>query len=207
LPGQREQHCPITLDLNGHVAIRGQENLQAPPTELILSQSRREGEQVCVNLNREFLAQAVKLGFREVRFANPNSPTLCVDERRQYLFALLDAKSVIRPSPDMIRIQSIAPKPSTSPTPIPSPITIPMNPTNRMNPQPAPAATTASNSVNNRPSETPATPIEAVLTLRATLREALEQTNLVLSLLKHQKKQSRLVQSTLASLKQLQAAA
>ena len=50
---------PVTLDLNGHVAIRGQENLQTPPTELILSQPRREGDQICVNLNREFLAQAV----------------------------------------------------------------------------------------------------------------------------------------------------
>lgn len=89
LPGRAEQHLPVTLDLNGHVAVRGQDNPQMPPTELILSQSRREGEQLCVNLNREFLAKAVQLGFREVHFSNPNTPALCVDERRKYLFALL----------------------------------------------------------------------------------------------------------------------
>jgi len=42
---------------------------------------------------------------------------------------------------------------------------------------------------------------QAADTFGATLREALEQTNHTLSLLKYQKKQSRLVQSTLASLK------
>ena len=112
LPGRAEQHHPVTLDLNGHVAVRGQENLQTPPTELILSQSRREGEQLCVNLNREFLAKAVRLGFREIQFGNAKSPALCVDERRKYLFALLDAESAIKPTPDMLTIQSIAPQSS-----------------------------------------------------------------------------------------------
>ncbi len=95
LPGRSEEHHAVTLDLNGHVAIRGQDNPQTPPTELILSQSRREGEQLCVNLNREFLAKAVQLGFREVHFSNPNTPALCVDERRKYLFALLNADGAI----------------------------------------------------------------------------------------------------------------
>lgn len=71
LPGRSEERHAVTLDLNGHVAIRGQDSPQTPPTELILSQSRREGEQLCVNLNREFLANAVQLGFREVHFSTP----------------------------------------------------------------------------------------------------------------------------------------
>lgn len=103
LPGRSEEHHSVTLDLNSHVAVRGQENLQTPPTELILSQSRREGEQLCVNLNREFLAKGVQLGFREVHFSNPNTPALCVDERRKYLFALLSAEGQSNPGPTCSR--------------------------------------------------------------------------------------------------------
>jgi hypothetical protein len=204
LPGRAEQHHPVTLDLNGHVAVRGQENLQTPPTELILSQSTREGDQVCVNLNREFLTQAVRLGFREIHFGNANSPALCLDERRKYLFALLDAKSVIRPTPDMLMIQSIAPQtPSSQPTSTSS-ATIPMPKSKCLNSAPEqPVQVTPSSATQ------PATkhPIEAALALRNSLRETLDKTTQLITALQQQNKQSRLMQSTLASLKQLQAVA
>ncbi len=204
LPGRTEQHHPVTLDLNGHVAVRGQENLQTPPTELILSQSRRDGEQICVNLNREFLAQAVRLGFREIQFGSDKSPALCVDERRKYLFALLDAESAIRPTPDMLTIQSIAPQTVSSKSTQPSPSTIPMSKANRINPAPVQPKHTAPVPTNN---PTPVKPIEAALALRESLRESLDKTTQLITALKQQKKHSRLMQSTLASLKQLQAVA
>ncbi len=73
----------MALDPSDHDAIRGQDNPQTPATELILSHSRREGEQLSVNLNRELLAKAVQLGFGEVHFINPNTPALCIDKRRK----------------------------------------------------------------------------------------------------------------------------
>jgi hypothetical protein len=206
LPGRAEQHHSVTLDLNGHVAIRGQDNAQSPPTELILSQSRREGEQLCVNLNREFLAKAVQLGFREVHFSNTNTPALCVDERRKYLFALLSAEGAIRPSPNMLTIHSIAPetvsgaKPALSEhTPKPMPKTNRLNVVTAANP-PAVAATASAETA-------PANPIEAAVALRDSLRVSLDKTTQLISALKQQKKHSRLMRATLASLKQLQAVA
>ncbi len=50
-------------------------------------------------------------------------------------------------------------------------------------------------------------PIEAAIELRASLRDSLDKTNQLITSLKQHKKQSRLVQTTLASLKQLQAVA
>ncbi len=47
-------------------------------------------------------------------------------------------------------------------------------------------------------------PLEAAALLRDTLRTALQQTNDLIASLKRQKQQSKLMQSTLASLKQLQ---
>jgi hypothetical protein len=207
LPGRVEQHHPVTLDLNGHVAVRGQENLQTPPTELILSQSRREGDQICVNLNREFLAQAVRLGFREIQFGNAKSPALCLDERRKYLFALLDAESAIRPTPDMLTIQSIAPQTVSSKPTTSRPTTIPMSKTNRLNTAPMTVQPLQVSPSTSTQSATQLKPIEAAIALRDLLRETLDKTTQLIMALKQQKKQSRLMQSTLASLKQLQAVA
>ena len=50
-------------------------------------------------------------------------------------------------------------------------------------------------------------PIEAAIALRDSLRETLDKTTQLIVALKQQKKHSRLMQSTLASLKQLQAVA
>lgn len=206
LPGRSEEHHAVTLDLNGHVAIRGQDTPQTSPTELILSQSRREGEQLCVNLNREFLAKAVQLGFREVHFSNPNTPALCVDERRKYLFALLSAEGAIKPRPDMLTIRSIAPDTVTADARPNPPTTIPMSKI------PRPAATTPTIPAQGLPKNSPVTvttlkPIEAAIELRSALRDSLDKTNQLIASLKQQKKQSRLVQTTLASLKQLEAVA
>ena len=54
---------------------------------------------------------------------------------------------------------------------------------------------------------TPIKSIEAAIALRDSLRETLNKTTQLITALKQQKKHSRLMQSTLASLKQLQAVA
>ena len=54
---------------------------------------------------------------------------------------------------------------------------------------------------------TPLKQIEAALALRDSLRASLDKTTQLITALKQQKKHSRLMQSTLASLKQLQAVA
>ena len=65
--------------------------------------------------------------------------------------------------------------------------------------------TTANKPTIHRPkSDGNASPIEQVITLRTKLREAVNQTNELIRSLRRQKKQSRLVASTLASLKELQ---
>src|SRR5690606_11031401 len=57
------------------------------------------------------------------------------------------------------------------------------------------------------PPEKRATPIEQAIAVRTAVREALTQTNELIRVLKRQKRQSRLVESTLQSLKQLQTVA
>ena len=60
------------------------------PTELILSQSSRSGEQVRFCTNRKLLTRAMRLGFDRLHVFSPESPVLCVDGSRKFVWMLLD---------------------------------------------------------------------------------------------------------------------
>lgn len=106
LPSDDSVHQPITLDLKGTVIFRCRVVETGRPTEVLLPASRLVGESVLLNMNRTYLERALKLGFQTVCFYGPSSPALCVDDRRQYLWALLDKDSAIRPTENSIRIES-----------------------------------------------------------------------------------------------------
>jgi len=106
LPCDDLVHDPVTLDLNGEVLVRARECGQARPTEICLTASRLVGEPVMLNTNRRYVERALRLGFDQVCLFGPNSPALCVDERRQYLWALLDKDSAIKRNATAVRIDS-----------------------------------------------------------------------------------------------------
>ena len=113
LPKQDEQHDPVTLDLNGRVIVRAKADGPTRATELVLTNSRLDGEPVVMHSNRKFLARALELGFNQVHFNGPAAPVLCYEERRRFLWAVLDHKSAIPRSDDAISIVSPAASPSS----------------------------------------------------------------------------------------------
>ncbi|NLX95218.1 MAG: hypothetical protein GXY83_03485 [Rhodopirellula sp.] len=204
LPCNDETNNPITLDLNGQVLIRGKGTDQSRATELALSNSRLEGDAVTVNSNREYLLRALRLGFRDVHFYGREQPVLCEDGRRQLVWALLSPDSPIPSSPDLIRIASIQrqaddagghPQPRRSKTTVSEPTT-----------QSPPTGEKPAMKVKRLTAHAKATPIEQAITFRDSLRTAVVNANELIRNLKRQKREARLVQSTLASLKQLQKA-
>ncbi len=74
LPGASEPNSPVTVDLNGVVAIRAAAADLTNSTELVLSNSRRLGDEVRFSTNREFLNRAAELGFREIYLRNAEAP-------------------------------------------------------------------------------------------------------------------------------------
>ena len=70
---------------NGTVAIRARAQMQKEPTELVLSNSTCSDEPMRINMNRKYLARAVKLGFDEVHLYTPKVPVLCRDEYRRQM--------------------------------------------------------------------------------------------------------------------------
>jgi len=220
LPSDEPSHQPITLDLNGQVIVRAKAVGQTRPTELVLSRSQLDGDSLSINTDRRFLARAVKLGFEQVCFFGPQAPVLCDDGRRQYLWAVLDSDGALRPSADAIRIEATAFRPFESQIPH-------KTSRRRLNVIHTASQSNAGNQDgNNRTGNTQAgsgrpsngrrslpeltvegeanRPIVQAMALRAVLRETLIQTNELIRALKRDKRQSRLVASTLASLKQLQ---
>jgi hypothetical protein len=205
LPSDHEQNNPVTLDLNGQVVVRARPADQARPTELILSGSQLHGESLVINTNRDYLARAIKLGFQEVFFFGDKAPALCDDGRRQYIWALLESNGSIRSCDDAIRIESPVAaahreikhgkthkrrfnvvRPVTASTGL--------------------AATPEVRSVAAKPTSDSqdGSAVGQAIALRTRLRDALAQANQLIQALKREKRQSRLVASTLASLKQLE---
>ena len=99
LPGGEELNSPVTLDLNGKIAVRADAPDQPQQvTELVLNRSNYTGSPVCVATNRLFLDRALRLGFTEIGFTGVESPFVCRDQVRVYAVQPLSGGST--PGPD-----------------------------------------------------------------------------------------------------------
>lgn len=98
LPVDDDLHTPVTVDLNGTMAIRAAAENQPQPTELVLSNSQVTGEPIRINTNRSYLARAVQLGLRRFSIYGPESPVVYHDEARTYAWAVLDKDGAVKDS-------------------------------------------------------------------------------------------------------------
>lgn len=188
LPAASEFNAPVTVDLNGSVAIRAKSADQDVGTELVLSNSQRSGEEMRFNTNRDYLRRAASLGFRQIYLQTAEAPAFCRDDRRSYIWALLGKDGAITPDAQLTRIESPCdpPKPSRQRR-----TTIPMPNTKRpTSPRPRAAK--------------PASVLAKAEALRDSLSVALTDTRDLISAIKAKRKQNRLVETTLRSLKQLE---
>ena len=210
LPGAKEENGPVTVDLHGKVAIRGWSSGQSNPAELILEQSKISGPPLRFSTNRNFLLRALQLGFREVRIVNADTPLLCQDEKRKFVWMPLPKAEAIRPHRDVIPIRPqedearpqrrkrtvSGPRPRPGPVivPLPVPATVP-----EANPPtvPSPVALPAKRSCV-------AALIEEAQVLKAALGGMFARSRQLVCALQAHRKEARVVDSTLKSLRKLQ---
>jgi len=201
LPANDEQHSPVTVDLNGSIAVRSRLSGAEAPTELVLTRSTRTGDPVRFCTSRKLLARAMRLGFHGLHVFGPDSPVLCVQGNRKYVWMLLGKDGAIKPSKQAIRIESAATSSElntepTTPTSVTARNPTPMKRTNPSGTTPANATTHSDQSVSL---------IDRAESLRASLHTALTDVRNLITTLKQQQKTSRSVQSALKSLRQLEA--
>ncbi len=203
LPEESGEAGSVTLDLNGLVAIRSRGEESGRTTELMLSRSHYQGPEARICSFRSNLAEALRFGFREVRISKPEAPILGCGENRRYLWMPLNPETALPPSDDAMRIDSSSvPAATTSNNPSPSARMPRVRPQNNHHHE---AIVPMTEKINPRASDAEAigTPIQEAEALRSQIREALAHSTRLLLALRRQKKQSRLVKSTLASLRQL----
>jgi hypothetical protein len=106
LPGGEFHDAPLTLDLNGRVALRAREEGESATVELVLTNSVKTGEDVRLAMNGRYLARAVSLGFEQLYLNDARAPILCQDERRQYVWAVLEPSASVAGGPNVASIYS-----------------------------------------------------------------------------------------------------
>lgn len=204
LPGNEGQ-APVTLDLNGHVFIRARGEDQERTTAVTLTRSTASGATIRYAANRGYLTRAVALGFSEIQFNNADSPALCQDDRRKYIFMGLGKNAVIEPSENELRLASEG---DAEPSP---PITERTRTTVKTTSPPAepvPVNGHVTNgehtTENGQHKASFGALLEDAQALQNSLRDMLLKANHLITGLKTYHRTTKAMRSTLASLRQLQ---
>ncbi len=190
---------PVTMDLNGAVAIRGHSTAESSVSELVLSNSQRTGDEIRVGMNRQYLARAMVVGFHELQLTSDEAPVVCRDANRIYLWAVLDRDVIVPPTESALRSSSPMERAATTPA-------MPVNRiANRVR-----ASDSTEQQRKARPSGRKQRPVATpdviirTLELRTQLREVVQGLGELVRQIRQQRKQSRLAKTTLAAIKQLQ---
>jgi hypothetical protein len=209
LPGRQDEHAPVTLELGPTVAIRVRSG-EGPVRELRLPRSEASGKPLRLGTDRRYLRRAAQLGFLALELGDARQPVCCRDRERVYLWVPLSPDTALPAaegaSPGLGDVQEV-PVPQPPNERRKAPMTKP--PTND-NGNGSPTGPAASRAI--KPTREETTPsgigigalIAEAQALKEALRDGYEWASRLLAALKRHGKQSELLRSTLASLRQLQ---
>jgi hypothetical protein len=195
----------VTVDCNGQLAIRARAAEGGQSTELVLARSSYSGEPVCLSTNRGFLDRAVRLGFSEIHVSSPEAPVVCRDARRTYAWQPLSKDSALGPADVAVRIES-----TTAGSVVESAqaekVSVPVKkPTHKATREtPVAVETDKSETTNGAVPSNISSLIDESVALHVALGEARTRTQRLIVGLRRHRRQSKLVSTTLASLRQLQ---
>lgn len=179
MPVSDKDRLPVTLDIGPpHAAVRARAE-KGDPAEVKLERSEVTGKAVRLATDRRYLVRALKLGFTEVIALASDSPLLCRDGRRSYVWMPLESSAAVTLAVHAARNRR------TKPVPQP-------NGEGNVSPRPQPP----------EPTE-PTDPLAEAESLRSQLQEALARTSRLITSLRQHRRKSRAVQAALGSLERL----
>jgi hypothetical protein len=217
LPGGEEVNGPVTLDLNGEVAVRAAASDQPKQvTELVLNRSSYAGSPLCISANRALLERALRLGCRELGFTGTDSAFVCRGADRIFAIQPLSGGSPPPADAELTRIESGAASGGGGRIPAHTEserrtMTVresrnghePARPAERCSEVSLRTNETGGTSAAEPPGTSLAALIQEAEALHAALADAKSRTARLIAGLRRQRKQSRLVQETLKSLREL----
>jgi hypothetical protein len=210
LPGGSDDDSPVTVEGNGHVALRACGENQPAPTEIVLARSQVQGRQISFATNRAYLVRVLQLGFTSISVSGADRPVVCQHGKRHYVWQPLPKEAVIRASENGVHLSSL-----DAQTPLPPAATnghsraktalledeepsVGKEPVANTAPQPAPVA-----QASHERSGTAAV-LEEAEAIKNLLRDAYTRTHQLITGIKRYRKQAQVVRSALGSLRQLQ---
>jgi hypothetical protein len=213
LPGADDEHAPVTVDLNDQAILRATGE-QKRVTELVLAQSAVSGPAVRFALNRQYLARALDLGLGELCVVDGKAPLLIRGEKCKYVVVPLDQKTALAPDDNSLRITSAGTDlPARSAKiqksePIPKSTEPPSAEETQKNGAARPTTRTSRNGSTTHAERKPSAGslnalVDEAEALKDELRKVYTRTHHLLAGIKKHRRQSKLVQSTLATLRQL----
>jgi hypothetical protein len=203
LPVDLEKDERITLDLNGQAVIRSRPQDQGKSTELILARSQVTGRPMRFNTNRQYLMRALELGFSTLNVLDPNGIVYCQDARRKYAWMSLGKEGALEPSDKTVKIVSTDPFPISQPSSRTKVNMTQPTPNNQSNGR-APIQRNGTPANKRKLRTSSHSLVDEAASLRNELRQALTRTNELFRAVKQQQRQRKLLNTTLANLKQLQ---
>lgn len=205
LPDGDDEDAPVTVDLNGHLAVRARGEGPAPPAELVLARSPVEGPPLRFVTNRKYLSRMVQLGFAELKVVKAEAPVVCRDGGRTFVWMPLGKEGALPPGDNYLRIASTTAAPGLSPSPATEERRIIAMPTPPAGGKPnGPASPPPVNDGARKPAPGIDALLEEAAELRALLRDAYARAGQLVEGLKAHRQRSRLLRGALSSLKQLQ---
>ncbi len=194
LPGKTDRELPVYIDLNGHVAVRGHDQTQQTATELRLTKSRYDGSNVMMPVNRRFLKNALDLGINRIGFdPKDRTPLIGYADRRTFIIMPLEGDEP-KVEGDKITVLASNTK-AVLPEKSPKAIRIA---------KPTPATKVCRNVKPRSKATTKIVLLDDAVKLRQNLRETLTGVNDLIRSIKAQRRQDKLLRSTVASLRKLQ---
>jgi hypothetical protein len=204
MPGADKPNSPVTVDLNGRVAVRARG--PGGVTELVLARSGYAGPPKLVQVNRSFLGRALQLGFHVLAVAGGSDPVVCRDGDRVFAWQPLSADSAIGPAEDVTRIESVAAGASPTRRVPATNERSPMSSNGNGHPDPKPAASHHDRGVA-LPESVGMPGLSALIAeaeaLHAALGDARTRAGRLAVALRRYRRHERLVSGALASLKSL----
>jgi hypothetical protein len=179
-----------TLELNGAVAVRCAERDQSPEQEWILSRSQREGPETCVATDAGYLARVHHLGLSRIEVGDEKTPFVARDSQQTYLWMGLSGQPTPRPK----NIPQLA-SPTRGPGRTPVPATTSEE-------QPMTKSSTNDKNTADDTSELDQL-IDQATAIKGQLKDLQSDLQTLITALRAQKKQARLVRNTIDSLEKL----
>jgi hypothetical protein len=207
LPGADAEHAPVTIDLGGQAVLRAKGEDQSRPTELVLAQSVVSGPPIRFHLDRQYLARALDLGFGELCVVDGKAPLVFRDEKRTFIAVPLDKKAALEPADNALRISSAGTDLPDKPARVEraEPLTEPLEAESEKNGSAKVSSMVTHNGQRKSSAGSLNALVEEAEALKDELRHIYTRTHRLLAGLKKHRRQSKLVQTTLATLRQLKA--